>query len=420
MTAGDAGRLHIERVVIAEAFGGFYNDDQLAIRAGARRDGLFYSGAPRTPGFRAIREPARALSIGLLLSDGYIAWGDAMTVQYSAVAGREPRLIPETSRPRLEAAASGALSGCEVRTFRELADTLGNHSAFADEPPSSRYGLSQALLSAVAWKSRCTMAEILAHEYGLALIARPAPLYAQCGEDRYTNVDKMIARRVSFLPQALINHRDLVGDNGEVLLKYVTWLNQRLAQFGGPSYLPTLHIDVYGCVGEVLGMDIARTAKYLTRLEQAALPYALQIEAVADFGDRESQALGFAAIRAELRRLGSRVKLVVDEWCNGLEDFDAFIAAGAADLIQIKMPDMGSLDATMQGILKCRAGGVGVYLGGSCTETDLSARAAVHVAIAGQVDMLLVKPGMGVDEGYMLVANEQARTLLQLSMRNVA
>lgn len=419
MTAGER-HLNIESVLIAEAFGGFYNDDQLAIRAGARRDGFFYTGAPRTPGFRSIREPARALSIGLVLSDGCVAWGDAMTVQYSGVAGREPRLVSEVSRPRLEAAMHQALVGRAIRSFRELADTLANHSAFADEPPSSRYGVTQALLSAVAWKDRSTMTEVLAREYRLPLIARAVPLYAQCGEDRYGNVDKMIARRVSFLPQALINHRDLVGADGEVLMKYVTWLSQRLAQFGGRGYLPTLHIDVYGCVGEVFDLNVARIAKYLTQLEQAALPYALQIEAVADFGDRQTQASGFAAIRTELRRLGSRIKLVVDEWCNALEDFDAFITAGAADLIQIKMPDMGSLDATMQGILKCRAAGVGVYLGGSCTETDLSARAAVHVGIAAQVDMLLVKPGMGVDEGYMLMANEQARTLLQLSARSAA
>jgi methylaspartate ammonia-lyase len=420
MTQRKGGHLHIERVLIADAFGGFYNDDQLAIRAGAQRDGFFYTGAPRTPGFRSIREPARALSIGLALSDGYIAWGDAMTVQYSGVAGREPRLDPETSRPRLEAAANRALVGRTVRTFRELADTLTCDSAFAAEPPSSRYGISQALLAAVAWKNRSTMTEVLASEYQVPLIARAVPLYAQCGEDRYGNVDKMIARRVSFLPQALINHRDLVGDDGETLLKYVMWLSQRLTQFADASYRPTLHIDVYGCVGQVFDLDLASIAAYLTRLEQAASPYALQIEAVADFGDRETQASGFAAIRTELKRLRSNVKLVVDEWCNGLEDFDAFIAAGAADLIQIKMPDMGSLDATMQGILKCRAAGVGVYLGGSCTETDLSARAAVHVGIAAQADMLLVKPGMGVDEGYMLVANEQARTLLQLSARSVA
>lgn len=413
-TRNDIG---IERVVIADAFGGFYNDDQLAIRAGARRDGFFYTGDPRTLGFRSIREPARALSIGLMLSDGYVAWGDAMTVQYSGVAGREPRLNPEMNRPRLEAAASRALSGQPVESFRKLAGILANHSALASEPPSSKYGVSQALLSAVAWKSRLTPAEVLAREYEVPLIPRAVPLYAQCGEDRYGNVDKMIARRVDFLPQALINHRDLVGKNGQMLLDYVIWLNRRLSQFGGPDYRPTLHIDVYGCIGEVFGLDVPRVSKYLVQLEQAASPYALQIEAVADFGDRETQAAGFAAIRAELKALGSKVKLVVDEWCNGLDDFDSFIAAGAADLIQIKMPDMGSLDATMHGILKCRAAGVGVYLGGSCTETDLSARAAVHVGIAAQVDMLLVKPGMGVDEGYMLVANEQARTLLQLSAR---
>src|SRR5262249_47458325 len=151
-------------------------------------------------------------------------------------------------------------------------------------------GVSQALLEAVAWNRRLTMAEVLAEEYQLTLTPQAVPLYAQCGEDRYGNVDKMIARRVDYLPQALINHRDLVGAEGHALLDYVRWLNQRLAHFGGPDYQPTLHIDVYGCIGEVFDLDVARVATYLTQLERAAAPHKLQIEAVADFGDREAQA----------------------------------------------------------------------------------------------------------------------------------
>ena len=114
------------------------------------------------------------------------------------------------------------------------------------------------------------------------------------------------------------------------------------------------------------------------------------------------------------------MELVADEWCNTLEDLEAFLTAEAADLVQLKMPDMGSLHDTIIGIQRCRNAGVGVYLGGSCAETDLSARVSVHIAVAAQVDVMLAKPGMGVDEGYMIVANEQARLLacLNLAMSN--
>jgi methylaspartate ammonia-lyase len=36
---------------------------------------------------------------------------------------------------------------------------------------------------------------------------------------------------------------------------------------------------------------------------------------------------------------------------------------------------------------------------------------AVHVAVATQPDIIMAKPGMGVDEGISLVQNEMTRTL---------
>jgi methylaspartate ammonia-lyase len=112
------------------------------------------------------------------------------------------------------------------------------------------------------------------------------------------------------------------------------------------------------------------------------------------------------------------VQLVADEWANTLEDIRAFVEAQAADMIQIKMPDLGSVHNTIQAVLVCKAGGVGAFLGGSCAETDLSARVAVHIALATRPDMMMAKPGMGVDEGITLVHNEMARTLAWIESRS--
>jgi methylaspartate ammonia-lyase len=57
------------------------------------------------------------------------------------------------------------------------------------------------------------------------------------------------------------------------------------------------------------------------------------------------------------------------------------------------------------------------YLGGTCNETDRSARMCVHVALAVQPDQMLAKPGMGVDEGFMIVKNEMGRALAVLRHR---
>jgi len=51
-------------------------------------------------------------------------------------------------------------------------------------------------------------------------------------------------------------------------------------------------------------------------------------------------------------------------------------------------------------------------LGGSCVETDLSAKVSVHVALATQPTALLAKPGMGIDEALQIMRNEMNRALL--------
>jgi methylaspartate ammonia-lyase len=111
------------------------------------------------------------------------------------------------------------------------------------------------------------------------------------------------------------------------------------------------------------------------------------------------------------------VQIVADEWANTLDDIRAFVEAQAADMIQIKMPDLGGVHNSVEAVLACKAGGVGAFLGGSCAETDLSARVTVHVALATQPSLMMAKPGMGVDEAMSLVQNEMTRTLAWISAR---
>jgi methylaspartate ammonia-lyase len=117
------------------------------------------------------------------------------------------------------------------------------------------------------------------------------------------------------------------------------------------------------------------------------------------------------AVTEALRRKGSRVKIVADEWCNTLEDIRDFTDAGACHMVQIKTPDLGGIQNTADSVLYCKAHGMEAYQGGTCNETDVSARACVHVAVAVRADLTLAKPGMGFDEGFTIVNNEMERIL---------
>jgi methylaspartate ammonia-lyase len=132
---------------------------------------------------------------------------------------------------------------------------------------------------------------------------------------------------------------------------------------------------------------------------------------------RAAQIEALKTLREYVQFRKMAVQIVADEWANTLEDIRAFVRAEAADMIQIKMPDLGGVHNSVDAVLACKEAGVGAFLGGSCAETDLSARVAVHVALATQPDIIMAKPGMGVDEGITIVQNEMTRTLVQIRIR---
>ena len=64
--------------------------------------------------------------------------------------------------------------------------------------------------------------------------------------------------------------------------------------------------------------------------------------------------------------------------------------------------------------------GLEAFCGGTCNETDRSAQVTAHVAMACWAGQVLAKPGMGVDEGLMIVGNEMARTAAVVRAREAA
>jgi methylaspartate ammonia-lyase len=92
-------------------------------------------------------------------------------------------------------------------------------------------------------------------------------------------------------------------------------------------------------------------------------------------------------------------------------------AAGAA---HVKTPDLGSIGKTAEALLLARDAGIEAYCGGTCNETDRSAQVTAHVPMACQATQVLAKPGMGVDEGLMIVGNEMARAAALVRAREAA
>jgi methylaspartate ammonia-lyase len=495
-----------------------YAEDLAALEARYVPVGERYTTAALTPGFRAIREVAEAVSIGVVLDSGQVAWGDCVAGECSGLAGRAPVFRTRDGVAAIEGLVAPALEGRELGSFRELAalvEGLGRarspedrqappagrpdvadsarrallaapframraaSRAEAGSPaedgalpggrlhPAVRYGASQALLAAMALDRGTTMAEVIAREWGLPwnpalvppvsrpcparvptdrvrgtgqcptertvsdgkdsvrgraqrseLSRRPVPLHAQCRYERQQDAEKMIVRRIASLPHALVEDlAEQVGLDGGKMTRYIRWLRDRIARLGGEDYRPTVHLDLNGALGRICDHQPGRMLGLIYGWKTAAGLYPLRLESPVFLGSREAQIEAMRTLKDYVRMRGLDVQLVAGEWVNSMEDVQAFLEAGAADAIQVKMPDLGGIQHAVDALLACKAAGVGAFLGGSDAETDLSARVAVHVALAADADLLMARPGMGVDEAISLAENEMARTLATIESR---
>ena len=153
--------MKIVDIVCSAGKTGFYFDDQLAIKRGAKHDGMFYLGEPMIEGFSQIRQAGESISVMLILEDGQIAHGDCAAVQYSGAGGRDPLFLAEDFIPIIEGPIKERLVGRDVVDFKEFAEEVDKmvidgkrlHTAI-------RYGVTQALLDAAAKAKKVTMAEL--------------------------------------------------------------------------------------------------------------------------------------------------------------------------------------------------------------------------------------------------------------------
>lgn len=458
--------MQITDVLTVPTVGAYYCEDLAALQDHPMSHSEAYQAEPVTNGFRRVREIPEAVSVGLVLGDRTMAWGDCVAVSYGGKAGRDLVFRTAEGLDTIHRAITPALLGRKVTNFRELAaevDALVESLEVSRPAPEAQphlakrewsrrdfltagmslrrgaqeektvaelvalerslhtavaYGVSQALLKAVALVRGVTMAEVIAQEWDLPFPDAPVPIHAQCAVDRYAGAEKMIVRRVASLPHALVeNVPEHLGQNGTNLTRFVRWLKQRIERLGEISYRPTIHLDVRGALGHIFDHDLGRVLGQLYALELAAQPYPLRVESPVIMDSRSDQIQAMSKLCDYVSFRKMNVQLVVDEWANTLDDIQAFVDANAADMIHIKMPNLGALSNSVEAVLMCKAGDVGTLLGGSCAETDLSARVRAHVALATRPDIVMAKPGMGVDEGVSLLQNEMNRALAWIGLR---
>ena len=412
--------MKVKDVICAAGRSGYMHRDLLAIKSGkAKPNGSLYEGAPMSPGFTRIIEPATIISVMLVLEHGQVAFGDCADVILAGVAGRDPAFNAKGHIDYVRTDVAGALRGRDISGFKKNAEEMDAFTHGGKRLHTAiRYGVSQALLHATALSQKVTMAEIIAREYGSTISTAPIPILASCHKDDLGQLDRVILKRVELLPHASFQIvSEHVGLQGEKLAAFVRRVATRCKEIGDPDYNPRIHVDLYGTLGELFEMKIEPLADYLGKLRQESGSYKLLVESPMIATTQQEQIDKFAGLRTLLTQKGIDVGLIADEWCNTLPDIRLFAQAKAADFVQIKTPDLGSIHNTIEAVLFCKANGMGACLGGTANETDHSTRISCHMGLACQPDFMLSKPGLGADEALMIQTNEMARTLALLAAR---
>jgi methylaspartate ammonia-lyase len=283
-----------------------------------------------------------------------------------------------------------------------------------------RYGLTQALLSATALGRNLSIAEVIGDEYCCTVRSEPADLLASCHRGDALQLDRMILKRVAILPHGSFTVAADLGPGGQALIDYARTISARIREIGEVDYRPRIHLDVYGTPGDLFGGDVDALVDYLGRVAAAAQPFEVLIETPVIATSRAAQIDVFKRMRAGLKARNIKVGLIADEWCNTLEDIREFADAQASDFVQIKTPDLGGVNNTIEAVLYCKSHGMGCCLGGTANETDLSARISAQIGLATSPDFMMTKPGLGADEGYMILTNEMLRTIALMARRRAA
>lgn len=411
--------MKVKKVICSKALTGFYMDDKQAIKAGAKSDGFVYKGEPVTPGFKSIRQPGVAVSVMFVLEDGKIVYGDCAVAQYAASGGRE---VPNTADALIKVIEKHVVpyfEGMDIKEFKSTAEKFDREKFDGYQLPASiRYGVTQAILEAVAYEQKLTMCEVVLNEYGLKADLTPVRINAQSGDERYTNVDKMILKKVGMMPHGLINNvEEKLGRDGQKFLDWVKWVKNRITEIGDADYKPVMRYDVYGCMGYAFNDDLDKVFDYLLKVAEACEPYEIFIEMPIDLKSNAKQLEGMKYLRKRLDEAGCRLKLIIDEYANTYEEIVEWVDAKGADMVQVKTIDLGGINNIIEAVLYCKKNGVLAYQGGTCNETDKSALVCANLAVATKPFAMAGKPGMGVDEGVMIVSNEQERLLAILKAK---
>jgi len=382
------------------------------------------------PGLSPVAQQAASpgiISIGLVLDGQTVVWGDCLAAGATCPDAPPPFAI-KAGFQTIQTVIAPALRQESLTHFRPLAqkiDQLSESTPSGEDliHPALRYGLSQALLAAVARTHDVTMAERLATEYDLPRPAQPIPIQTEIEALALATTKPLILRRLAAFSHtpAITDPAADLGRNGEYLQRYTrrlkTQISQTYPQTDPPSSSPAIHLTLRGGLGQLYEHNIGRVLGDLVGLEKTTSPYHLRVEDPLLLDSRPAHLEALADLKAYLRLRQMETDLVAAGWVDSLDAVKAVIEADAAHMLRLTLPALGGLDQTITAILACQGHGLGVLLDPDPAATPRTTEIALHLALATQPTLLTTAPPPTNLTDLATIHNEMTRLLTWIAAR---
>lgn len=271
--------------------------------------------------------------------------------------------------------------------------------------PAVRYGVSQALLAAVARARGVTPGDVIADEYNLPGPATAVPLLSTVGTVDATAV--ACAHRVAALSIRWPGDHpeEELGRNNGRLQGYLRRLTEYLARTAGEGYRPAIHLDVGGGLGALYDGNAGKLLGAFYGLERVAAPHPLYVADPVRMDGRDEQIARMAELKNFIALRDLSLRLAAGAWIDSPAGAAAFLEAGAADLLHLDVVRLGGVHPTVEIALAAREQGLGVLL------QSHGDAAVAHVALALRPTFLSTGPDYEDGRGIAAFHNEIVRTL---------
>jgi methylaspartate ammonia-lyase len=383
----------------------------------------------------------------LALADGFVAWGECVSAQpFSAKKGTacienlvQPCLVGQsmTSFHELATKLDGLMEAVTITetsyphptmpagpSRREVLRGQWEAVPAAIEPvveqyevkrpihAAIRYGVSQAILQAVAHGQQKSPIQVLRDEYGVTREITAVPLHAEINPHMPLSIQTITDSPITSVGYTISGSNPVaeLGAKGEVLQRFVRELKEQLVPTADPAQL-TFHFNVRGGYGRLCDNNLGQILGMLYGLEKTAEPFRIRVEDPLLLDNRDQHIKKMAELTTYLQLRQMSLQLVAHQGIDSAADATTFIDSHAAHMLHLDLPQMGRLDEAITAVLACQDEQVDTLLGGTPTETQLAAHISTQLALALQPTLLLAKPGYLGEAGVATMHNQMVRQI---------